>query len=669
MSTEIRASSGHHVFFWPGHLVAPLLIGIALCFFGLATLDRFTHLMHPLPGLRAIIFLALLSSVLIGMWLPNRFALYIGRRTGYDFLLMAEEGQSADWMADTKLKVTAAACMVLSGLAMMACRLMAVRLGEFYQRALISFHWTSETVLLLEFVLILAYVGIPVILLGAAINCSQRVALFHTHRLVTAMASLFFGVAAGMMLWGVTSGLPPTFTTALTSLLLLLAGLANMGHSRLEVLIRQDDVVLPAMTDRWRFVFMWLLAMFGFLLLRYMFVWPALNVFPNPVSGVIACTICVALGLGVSTRGQWFCTVENVAMVCMVVAVLVALIVIFSTTGTGDELAWLWVSLPCFPMGMVLGGTIVSVVRQGNSPARGVLSACVSIGLGAGLASLTVILEFPPVLASFHVLVFIILVWLAMGGLLLIYEPGFSLRRRWPRTSFMVGALLVFMVVLPQQATFWSPRLRLLSQCSVGRIHTVSHLYETGAKQLAVSTPGGRAMTFARMLRQLQLTKERHAAVVVTVPDQFMGFVSDKLQVALAQATYEALQPDGVFITRFRSGLTWMASDYEEIGIHRVGQQPKASKRPSRGEGEVYTRQDDEILWGSRLSSKYAGISSGGTQIPNESENSSHIFLPGFDCWRDQIEQTFGQVDLLPITEIQNDSATYDYCVIAFRKS
>ena len=186
---------------------------------------------------------------------------------------------------------------------------------------------------------------------------------------------------------------------------------------------------------------------------------------------------------------------------------------------------------------------------------------------------LAVILRLGEGFSLFHLLVLNILLWLVLGGLLLIYEPQFGLRNRWIHASLMIAMLAVFTIVLPLQAPTWSIMRRQMRAASVASLQTAVSYIDAdrvvvaarASQATAASSPGwgtrtvgDRAQATATalmpvdaMLETLQISKERYAAIIITPPGAPSRYFSDKMQTALIQAAANKLRRDGVFVTQF----------------------------------------------------------------------------------------------------------------------
>ncbi len=597
---------------WPTHLAVPWLIGLALSLFGAATIDRFEDLFHPCSSLTYVALLAMLCALAVGTWLPNRFARQFSRLTlRYRYRSLSRGFQPArirlrrtqaevedaprracgsgdDVITDAQLRVIGAACLVLGGLAIMLVGPWAGKLGLIYYQALDTFYWTRPTLHALDFGLIAAYVAVPLSLLGIAFNCTQRVALLHTRRLLTALTSLSVGVSLGLAMWSLSGGLPAAMTTLISALLLLATGLAQLQPGDPANIVSSETTDLPKISDRWRFVLIWMLIAAGLLITSYILSWQKFLVLDAgwPVARLPVLGVTVGLIISNFAFSQSLRSLHSIAILCMFVSLSVAAALVFAggsglgTASANDTFSFSpvgWsvvISTPPVLMGLALGSATTAAVQRSPRPATAVLSSSLSICFGAGLACVIVIVKLLEAFTFFDVLVMFVLLWLAMGGLLLIYDPHFGLRTRWPHAAFMVATLLLLTVILPQQAVRWSAILQKASAASVGWLQTVGNYYEAQQQLSAIRRqPGTTAATHVDMqpwgrggqllalvgplsmddmLGELRISRGRNAAVIITLPAAPSPYFSDKLQASLVQAAAQKLRADGVFAIRFK---------------------------------------------------------------------------------------------------------------------
>ncbi|MCH8913256.1 MAG: hypothetical protein IIA33_06765, partial [Planctomycetes bacterium] len=189
-------------------MAVPGLIGLTLGLYGPATIDRFETLFQPLCSLADPALLAMLGASALGMWLPNRFArafsqfaARVQRRVSGARTEPVWDDLSDPVVVDAQLKIIGAGSLVLCGMAVMWLNTMAAGFGHLYGAALEAFHWTRLTLGLLVMGVIGIYVALPLMLLGIAFNCAQRLVLLRTRRVLIALAGACVGGSTGLMIW------------------------------------------------------------------------------------------------------------------------------------------------------------------------------------------------------------------------------------------------------------------------------------------------------------------------------------------------------------------------------------------------------------------------------------------------------------------------------------
>ncbi len=267
----------------PASLAVPALIGLTLGLYGPATIDRFETLFHPLCSLADPALLVMLGASALGMWLPNRFARAFSRFAARVQRRVSEARTELVWdefsdpaggrerlVQCAQLKIIGAGSLVLCGLAVMWLNTTAAGYGHLYSAALEAFHWTRLTLVLLVTALIGMYVALPLMLVGIAFNCAQRVALLHTRRLLIALAGVCVGGSAGLMIWLAVGGLSPATVTQICALLLLVAGVIQLQPSDPARLRPLESSTVPHTADRWGFVLPWMRRGTGFVVVYHL---------------------------------------------------------------------------------------------------------------------------------------------------------------------------------------------------------------------------------------------------------------------------------------------------------------------------------------------------------------------------------------------------------------
>lgn len=556
-----------------GRLAESWTIGLALGLFGAATILRFEDLLQPGSSLATLAVMALLSCLALGMSLPKRYAQYfsrftLGRRTGgqrESIPAAAASGDAAEATAAQLQTLCAAGC-VLGGLSMMGAHLLAQPLGCFSALALESFHWTSLTSQALDLALLCAYVLLPCVWLGIALNCVQRLTWLHVQRAPLTCGCVILGMSFGLALCRVLSGLPATLTELLAAMLLLLTAVATLRLAAPEDPVAPRESSTPAFSDRWRFILVWVLYAAAFLTAFYISTWRRLLVVGGPDQSGAAALGALGAGLLLSTFGRlrsWR-SMRSIAVACMLVSACIAVVVAVAgveacaVTASDDSIVlgrggqW-WVWIPVVLMGSVVGLVSFAVVERSPHPPTGLVSCSIAVCLGAAAACLALLPGGIIELRAFHLLVIMALVWLMMGGLVLIHEPRFRLRGRLPQAAVMIGVLGLLIVMLPKQASHWSVLLRGVSRSCSGTLRLVSHSgpiegSENGSP-LTVAGP----MSLEAMLRRLRTAQEKYAGILITWPAESGEPASRKMRAALVRAAAARLRPDGVLLTRFRA--------------------------------------------------------------------------------------------------------------------
>ena len=600
----------------PAYLAVPGLIGLTLGLYGPATIDRFETLFHPLCSLADAALLAMLGASALGMWLPNRFARAFSQFAARVRRRLSDASVEPVWDdlsdpagVDAQLKIIGAGSLVLCGLAVMWLNTMAASIGHVYSAALESFHWTRLTLGLLVTILIGVYVALPLMLVGIAFNCAQRVALLRTHRLLVALAGVCVGGSAGLMIWLAVGGLSAATVTQICALLLLVAGVIQLQPSDPARLRALESSAVPHTADRWGFVLPWMLRGTGFLVVYHLMLWLQVGVMGQArlLMLIYVCGVSVGLVTANFSFSRMLWPLHRLAILCMLVALSVAAVVVcvdplHASRAYGievtDQAAWLWataVVVPALLSGVVLGAAASATVERSARAAGGILSSTLSICTGAGLACAAAMLDLTELWPVFDQLVMLVLLWLAMGGLLLIYEPHFNLKSRRPHVAFMIASLLLVTVVLPRTAAAWTSGTRDLARSSRGSYRVISNASEAD-RYISMLVAGKAAAAPARyettrapsqplslssasfhavdsIIQQLILSKQRHNVVSLRLPAHRWLSLRSKQQRGLVAAAVEALRRDGTFVMRLTDippqweGLTrWRQGVEEALG-------------------------------------------------------------------------------------------------------
>ena len=167
----------------------------------------------------------------------------------------------------------------------------------------------------------------------------------------------------------------------------------------------------------------------------------------------------------------------------------------------------------------------------------------------------------------------LVLLWLALGGLLLIYEPHFNLKSRRPHVAFMIASLLLVTVVLPRTAAAWTAGTRDLARSAMGSYRVISNasaadryismlvadkawaaragLDDTRALMRLPISGLAASHSVDSIIQQLILSKQRHSVVALSLPASRWMSLRPMQQRGLVAAAVEALRPDGTFVMRF----------------------------------------------------------------------------------------------------------------------
>lgn len=583
---SVAPSSGTHL----TRLGIPALVGFALAFFGTATINQFDGLLQLSTSLTPATLLAILMSLGIGMYLPNCFARAFSRLTARYRSQptpgqVSEPGQQGTVITDAQLRIIGAGCLVLAGLATMAVNLLAGQLREIYYLAIETFHWTRPTLHVLEVGILFAYVAVPVGLVGMALNCLQRITLLHSRYLLTTLICLTAGLSLGVATGLLGGVIPPTAGTLLVAMLLLGTGLAQLRTPDLPALDLDHTPDLPSESDRWRFVLVWMLVLAGMLITLYLLVWQIIfdAAVAAPMGSMHVLALLLGLVLSALLADRFHQPLHGVALTCILSSLLTTASLRIASSAISVTLAGeghpahsagvlLITSLPLVLMGMAVGSAMVAVAERSVRAASAVLSSTLSVCLGAIAASAVLLFELFPSLMFFERLVVLVLLWLAAGGLLLIYEPRFSLRARWPQAACMVLTLLAVTILLPEQAPQWSQLFRRMTSgrtCTVQLIssHTEADriLEQIQGSTVVASTAGNHTQHqfvpgplsaplngayLQDILLKLRLSKEQHAAIVINLPAQLQERYPPQLQAAVIRTAAERLRGDGILVTR-----------------------------------------------------------------------------------------------------------------------
>ena len=595
------------------HLAVPWLIGLALSLFGAATIVRFEDLLHPCLSLTHSALLAMLGAVALGAYLPRRFARqftqltrrYRVRVLGGSLLsrgLQATDRHrgrlthspgpegpgSGQAVTDEQLRVIGAACLVLGGLAILLISPLAGKLGAVYHRALDTFHWTAPTLHVFDCVVIYAYVALPMGLLGIAFNCTQRVALLRSQNLLVVLTSLSVGLSGGLALASLGGPFSAVMSTVISALLLLATGLTQLRPEDPASLVASESADLPKVSGRGRSALVAVLSASGFLITYYILSWHELAMLGGGWSPTPAHVLALSIGLVLShlRSGESPKSLPVLAVFCTLASATVAGVLALAgylargpiAAGPGPVLsatAWMATLAPLVLAGLVVGLAIAAVVERSSRPATGVLSAMLSVCLGAGLGCGVMIFGLLAAFTFFEIHAALALLWLAAGGMLLVGEPQHRSRTIMPHVSLALATLLLLSMVLPTQAPAWSVILQRIAAGSTGALQTLddpwaadelfgSEVRPQRASHVTYGQPSSppaqrlpqvreRRRSLDAILVELRLLHEPQSAIILEWPDEPSPCFSEQFQAALIRSVSRKLADDGFFLTRFSS--------------------------------------------------------------------------------------------------------------------
>lgn len=609
------------------HLAVPWLIGLALSLFGGATIVRFEDLLHPCLSLTHSALLAMLGAVALGAYLPRRFARQFTQLTRRYRVRSAESSSSvireagpSQAVTDEQLRVIGAACLVLGGLAILLISPLAGKLGAIYHQALDAFHWTVPTLHVFDCVVIYAYVALPMGLLGIAFNCTQRVALLRSQNLLVVLTSLSVGLSGGLALASLGGPLSAAMSTVISALLLLATGLTQLRPEDPASFVASESADLPKVSGRGRFALVAVLVASGFLITYYILSWHKLATLGGGWSPTPAHVLALSIGLVLShlRSGESPRPLPVLAVFCTLASAAVVGVLTIAghsargpvAAGPGSVLsaaAWMATLAPLVLAGLVVGLAIGAVVERSSRPATGVLSAMLSVCLGAGLGCGTMIFDLLAAFTFFEVQAALALLWLAAGGLLLVGESQSRLRTIIPHVSLTIATLLLLSMVLPTQAPTWSVILQRLAAGSTGALQTLDdpweadELFGSVVRQQRTShatyqqPPSARVedqpqererrRSLDAILTELRLLQEPQAAIIISLPDEPSPYFSEQLQAALIRSVSRKLAGDGFFLTRFSSASD-AALEVERfrVRVQRTFEYTQAILAPAYGE-------------------------------------------------------------------------------------
>jgi hypothetical protein len=348
----------------------------------------------------------------------------------------------------------------------------------------------------------------------------------------------------------------------------------------------QESSAAPHTADRWGFVLPWMLRGTGFLVVYHLVLWLQIGVLGQArlLMLIYVCGVSVGLVTANFSFSRMLWPLHRMAILCMLVALSVAAVIVcvdpfhgaraFGIDATGQAV-WPWtagVVVPALLSGMVLGAAASAAVERSAQAAGGILSSTLSICTGAGLACAAAMLDLTELWPVFDQLVMLVLLWLALGGLLLIYEPHFNLKSRRPHVAFMIASLLLVTVVLPRTAAAWTAGTRDLARSFMGSCHVISNAseadryinmlvagktaaapsrFETArapSRPLSLSSASPHAVD--SIIQQLILSRQRHSVVALHVSAYRWLSLRPKQQSGLVAAAVASLRPDGTFVMR-----------------------------------------------------------------------------------------------------------------------
>ncbi len=489
----------------------PGFVGLALAGYAWAVATRWESVLLPCPVPMIRIFLAMMGLLLVGIWLPHRFAAhfvelakrlpvpYQPRRAGVPTASNVSRAQAASEakedpfspsQVDAHLRVIAAGGFVVGGLAILVGSFVLFEpLVRIYHLAIERFHWTVGTSYVLDLLVLSTDIGIPLILIGIGLNSLQRIELLHREYIGTVLGRLTLGAGLGLWIGFHVSFSAGNWLGAVVSLIFLGCGTMLVQSSSIEVeSSRQAPVGMngPALPSQSRWVPMCVLVVMGALWIVYL----SANVTWKTASQIWNfCPMQIgAVGVGISVgvrvlrrvqpvrdqskRPTRFSTPDAIlstnypAALCGLMSLWVAceiglgpdrfFLLSSDREGSSSFLGiWCWKMFTATGLGIVGGVSLVSLAQRSTRPVSGILSAMLCAGIGTFLGGIFLMMVEQR-MTPYYALLVIVLVCLGAGVLWSMYEPDFHRKQRMGFLTAFGFLLGIELILMPSRAPAWS---------------------------------------------------------------------------------------------------------------------------------------------------------------------------------------------------------------------
>lgn len=559
------------------HLVSPAVIGLVVGIFGTAALAEWREALRPCGGLASTLQLAMVMSLIAGLQLPSALRTLAGaappasafshRRSRAEPAGRQLGAEQAEW-----LRVIGTVCLLLAGAAMIVLRTAGPGIAALHAVALAGYHWTPFTLHVLDLLLALLLVFVPLLCLGVALNCAQRLSLVCGRRSSVVAAGFCSGLAAGLALAPELGALPAT-------VVMLVAGLCAMVPALLEIRPLVDVVScddgdgLPASPDRGQLHSRFMLGVSGFLILVQMLIWTSLassmGLARTPAWLVAALALGWLAGHGSARQGPG--VFRRPAILCLANAVALAagmmlggLFVQIEEQGAGWRvLAGVLILLPALSGGALHAVLLEGLSQSTSRPSSGVLRGWTATGLGLAGGLLAAAGGITDELQPYEWLAVLSLSWLGLALLDAVQgHLGRATAGHGLTATGVLAALLALCAGSAREPESWQRLGRGLASATRGRLTVVGSLHKADVLLAQLEAPqsiepstarSGRApMTPERMLRRLVLLREPCAAVYLDFDSAGLRAVPPALFDDLAALVHSRLGPDGYMLVAIR---------------------------------------------------------------------------------------------------------------------
>lgn len=436
-----------------------------------------------------------LIALAVGVSVPQRFAMWICISAWRRFLSHGSSSPIADALIHPETSDRPLYWMVLAVIALVSGVMAALIPLNLYMASSVyhwlhnHFVWSSIPLEILHTSISLITTLIPLGLMGVALSCVHHLSCPLGRWETRATGWLLIGVSAGILFTGHLKGQGISYTLLIIAsslpaflVALISSGVSSSDNLQLEPPVHGSAFSLPLWSDRWPRLLRVAIVAVGGGSACGVIVWS------TPVRGelssnVLSSAMILALGVGVliacKTKNVGFRSIGGFGVASALAGVVVASA--SAIVNSSDSSGYFMYLVPSC-LGLMMIGYVTAYGRK-TLLARVASKSTTGTQIMSRLlvcAALTAWIGAPVMLSlmgTTATLVMLALSMIALGGLLIIYEPAYSLRTRRIRLLVIFGSISTMILLAALPSNPWGARSKPLSttlKISISNDHSLS---------------------------------------------------------------------------------------------------------------------------------------------------------------------------------------------------